>query len=433
VTAPRRSTITLGRGFPIVQTVEKQLEQIAPYPSLVSRAGGLRRAEPLVDALQIVVATDEPHLLIDALPRLEAVEEVLHLAGEGTTVVADGEQVEIICVAPDAYAMALLHHTGSSGHVAQLHVRAAELGLELTPASLVERARAARRPIESEADAYEALGLQYIPPELRHGHDEVRAAARHELPRLVERLDIRGDLHMHTTWSDGRDSIETMVRTARQLGYEYVAITDHSPNSGAARAMNQEQAAQQIVEIDHVRRLVPDITILHGAEVDILPDGGLDLPEALLERLDIVLASLHHAAGQDPEALTRRVLTAIEHPLVNVITHPANQIVGRREGYPLDFDRIFAAAADTGTFLEVDGAPLHLDLDGALARRAVAAGALLAVDSDCHRAEWLERQMGFGIATARRGWVPPEAVVNARGLDDLLRLLRRKRTRQVNG
>jgi DNA polymerase (family 10) len=432
VTAPRRS-ISLGRGSPIVETLEKQLEQIAPHPGLVSRAGGLRRAEPLVDALQIVVATDEPHLLIDALPRLEAVEEVLHLAGEGTTVVAGGEQVEIICVAPEAYAMGLLHHTGSPAHVAQLHARAAELGLELTPASLVDRARVARRPIEREADAYEALGLQYIPPELRHGHDEVRAAARHELPRLVERIDIRGDLHMHTTWSDGRDSIETMVRTARQLGYEYVAITDHSPNSGAARAMNEEQAAQQIVEIDQVRRLVPDITILHGAEVDILPDGRLDLPEALLERLDIVLASLHHAAGQDPETLTRRVLTAIEHPLVNVITHPANRIVGRRDGYPLDFDRIFAAAAGAGTFLEVDGAPLHLDLDGGLARRAVAAGALLAVDSDCHRAEWLERQMGFGIATARRGWVPPDAVVNARGLDDLLGLIRRKRTRRANG
>jgi DNA polymerase (family 10) len=206
-----------------------------------------------------------------------------------------------------------------------------------------------------------------------------------------------------------------------------VAITDHSERAAAARTVTRDQLARQREEIDRIRARFPQISILHGIEVEILPDGRLDFADAILEELDIVLASLHDPAGQDGPALTRRCLKAISHPLVNIITHPANRLVGRRGGYPLDYEAIYAAAVETGTALEIDGAPSHLDLDGEHARAAVAAGVTVAIDSDSHRARVLERQMQLGIGTARRGWVEARHVLNGRALSDVRAFVRDKR------
>ena len=217
---------------------------------------------------------------------------------------------------------------------------------------------------------------------------------------------------MHTQWSDGRDSTEAMVEMCVSLGYEYLAITDHSPHSRASRNLSADGVKRQAEEIAALRERFPQIAILHGCEVDILADGRLDFKERILEGLDIVLASLHEGGGDSPERLLRRYLAAMRHPMVTFITHPTNRLVPHRPGYDLDYDRLFAAAVETGTAVEIDGAPAHLDLDGALARRAIAAGALVVVNSDCHRAELLERQMRLGIQTARRGWVEPRHVLN---------------------
>jgi DNA polymerase (family 10) len=218
-----------------------------------------------------------------------------------------------------------------------------------------------------------------------------------------------------------------MVRTAAALGYDYVAITDHSEHSAASRTVTPDQLARQRDEIDRLRDSYPTIEILQGIEVDILPDGRLDCADAILERLDIVLASLHDSAGHSAEVLTRRCLEAMRHPLVNVITHPSNQMVGRRPGYPMDYEAIYAAAVETGTALEIDGAPGHLDLDAAHARAAAAAGVTLAIDSDSHRARALDRQMGFGVGTARRGWVGADCVLNTRPIADVRAFVTRKR------
>jgi DNA polymerase (family 10) len=232
---------------------------------------------------------------------------------------------------------------------------------------------------------------------------------------------------MHTVWSDGRDSIEAMVAQSAALGYEYLAITDHSTHSAALRNLSVEDVVRQADEIAAVRERYPQIAILHGAEVDILRDGRLDFPDRVLREFDIVLASLHDRATHSPDELLHRYAEAMAHPLVSIITHPMNRPGPGRPGYTLDVDHLFELAVETGTVLEVDGAPSHLDLEASLARRAVTAGVLLSVDSDAHRTEMLERHMTLALLTARRGWVQRPDVLNTRSLGDLQKLLAAKR------
>jgi DNA polymerase (family 10) len=327
-------------------------------------------------------------------------------------------QVGVRLEASENAGASLLYFTGSAAHFAGLQARASALGLRLTSTGLHD-ADGTRRPAATEDDIYAALGLPTIPAEIRHGDNEIAAALAGTLPALVTREDIRGDLHMHTMWSDGRDSVAAMVDMCRALGYEYIAITDHSPHSAASRNLTTDGVKKQAEEIAALRAQYPDIAILHGCEVDILPDGRLDFSDKILERFDIVLASLHEGAGHGPDKLLQRYTAAMNHPLVTIITHPTNRIVPHRPGYQLDYDRLFQIAIDTHTVVEVDGSPSHLDLDGALARRAAAAGCVLSIDSDCHRSEMLDRQMRLGIATARRGWVEARHVLNTRPLEQV--------------
>jgi DNA polymerase (family 10) len=220
-----------------------------------------------------------------------------------------------------------------------------------------------------------------------------------------------------------------MVSAGKQLGYDYIAITDHSEGAWSSRTLAADDVLKQRDEIARLRGHVHGIEILHGIEVDIMRDGSLDFADEILEGFDLVLASLHDAAGHDGTRLTERYLRAIRHPLVNVITHPANRSPALSSGYPLDFDRLFAEAAETGTAMEVDGAPRHLDMDGHLARRAASAGVLISVDSDCHRVEALNRQMRFGVGTARRGWLEPTHVLNTGSLSEVRAFVARKRVR----
>jgi DNA polymerase (family 10) len=329
---------------------------------------------------------------------------------------------------PEQAGAALVWHTGARAHVDQLQARASRLGFHFH-AGAVSRTDGAELICTSEDELYTRLELPYIAPELRSGNGEVSAAERGQLPRLISAEHIRGDLHMHSTWSDGRNTIADMVSASRQLGYEYVAITDHSERAWSSRTLGAGEVAKQREEIDALRARMRGIEILQGIEVDIMADGRLDFDDDLLAGFDIVLASLHEAGGDDEARLTERYLRAIRHPLVNVITHPANRAPGRSSGYRLDFERLFSAAAETGTAMEVDGAPGHLDMDGEIARQAAAAGVTIAIDSDCHRIDGLARQMQFGIGTARRGWVEPAHVLNTRPIEDVRAFVARKRGR----
>jgi DNA polymerase (family 10) len=419
--------IPLGRAITMIEPVLAEL-RATPGIDWAVPAGSLRRGQDTVGDVEIVAAAADPSAALENMSHLPDVARILHRSERRLYLWIDRVQLGMRFPAPSVAGAALLHLTGSYAHLNALRALGRARGGRLTSEGY-QAVEGGPVIAASEEEIYAAIGLPFIPPEIRDGETEVEAAANGTLPTLVSRGDVRGDLHMHSLWSDGRDSIEAMVAACRDLGYEYCAITDHSPHSAASRNLSIADVKRQAEEIATLREKYPDITILQGCEVDILADGRLDLPDRVLERLDIVLASLHERAGQSPDQLLQRYDAAMRHPLVTMITHPTNRVLPHRQGYDLDYDRLFQIAAETGTILEVDGAPVHLDLDGALARRAIAAGVMLAIDSDCHRAEYLDRQMHLGITTARRGWVEARHVVNTRPIAEIRELIARKRGR----
>lgn len=395
----------------------------------ISAVGSVRRFAPAVGdvtLLGIVPSKRHTHVLA-AFARLAPVTAVVSQEASSVTVETARGRITLYVAPPDDAGTAFVWHTGARGHVAHLQRRAERLGLRLAEARLTRDG--ARIACASEPEFYATLNLPYIAPELRSGDEEITAAEAGTLPRLVSEHHIRGDLHTHSSWSDGRNTIADMVSAARQLGYEYIAITDHSERAWSSRKLAAADVDRQREEIDRVRAAARGIEVLHGIEVDIMLDGSLDFDDETLGRFDIVLASLHDHGGHDGARLTERYLRAIRHPLVNVITHPTNRSPGLSDGYALEFDALWAASVDTGTAVEIDGAPGHLDLDGALARRAVAAGVTLAVDSDSHRVDAMARQMQFGVGTARRGWIEPRHVLNTRAVADVRAFIARKRAR----
>jgi DNA polymerase (family 10) len=404
--------LNLGRAWDTLEHVAETILAAAPQVTDLVPAGDARRFEPLVHGLVLVGSAADPAAALAAICAAPGIEDVLSRTARRALFLVHSVEIDLRIAAPDEYGTVLFAATGPAAHARALAGRRGRRGLS-----------------PREEDVYAQAGLAWIPPEIRTGTDEIAAAASGALPTLLEATDIRGDLHMHTTYSDGQDTLEAMVAASLALGYEYIAITDHSETAGASRTLHRDQVAQQRDEIARMRERYPQMAILHGVEVDILQNGRLDFDDALLEGFDIVLASLHDAARHDGAVLTRRCLQAIRHPLVNVITHPSNQLVGRRAGYALDYDAVYQAAAETGTALEVDGAPSHLDLDGEHARAAIAAGVTLTVDSDCHRAKALARQMRYGVGTARRGWVEARHVLNTRPLADVRAFIAAKRGR----
>lgn len=414
----------------LASSITREARRAGLAAEALTAVGSIRRFAPAVGdvALLGIVPEFRHKQVLGAFARLPVVLEVTAHTSSSVTVNTMRGMVTLHLAPGDQAGAALVWHTGARTHVAQLQARAEQLGLHLTNAA-VSRATGAPVSCPYEEDVYALLELPYIEPELRSGNGEIEAAARGALPRLVRESHIRGDLHTHSTWSDGRNTIADMVSAAKQLGYEYIAITDHSERAWSSRKLAVVDVGRQREEIDEIRSRVHGIEVLHGIEVDIMKDGSLDFDDEVLGGFDIVLASLHDSGGHDGSRLTERYLGAIRHPLVNVITHPANRAPGQSDGYDLDFDGLFAAAAETGTAMEIDGAPGHLDMDGVLARRAVAAGVTLVVDSDCHRVEGLARQMQFGVGTARRGWIEPQHVLNTRSVDDVRAFVARKRTR----
>ena len=422
--------IPLGRAHLLASSILRDLRASRVDTTEIIPVGSLRRCAPDVGDVSLFAPAGvaERDRLLRSFTRLPAATGILAHTDTGATIATERGQVTLHIAPRDRAGASLVWLTGSVGHVHALAGLAAERGLSFTGARLTD-GTGGDVACHNEEAFYALLDLPFIEPELRHGEEEVNAARAGRLPNLLTTFHIRGDLHMHSTWSDGRDTIEEMVRASVELGYEYVAITDHSQRAWSSRKLALEDIDDQRAEIEIVRRRFPQIRLLHGVEVDIMKDGTLDFDDGTLSGFDIVLASLHDSGGQRGDELTARYLDAFANPHVDIITHPANRTPAISPGYDVDFDRLFEAAVSTGTAMEIDGAPGHLDMDGALARRAADAGVTIVVDSDCHRAEWLRRQMRFGVGTARRGWIEPRHVLNTRSIDDVLAFVARQRAR----
>ena len=382
----------------------------------VQLAGSIRRCADSVKDIDIVAVTSDPAALTERLAALEEIEHVSSSSGAGARArTHSGVGVDLRIGSPAQLGSLLQHFTGSGAHNAALREAAVRRGLHVSEYGVLDDSEGSEPvPCATEQLLYERLGLAYIEPELREDRGELEAAAQAGgLPRPIELGDIRGDLHSHTIASDGRYTIEEMGRAARERGYEYLAITDHSASHGFGDAVSPEQLERQIELVAEADERLDGIQLLAGTEVNILPDGSLDYDDELLARLDWVIASVHTAFGAGEQAMTERMIAAIEHPLVRAIGHPTGRKIEGRAPYAIDLDAVFAAAARTGTMLEINGNPDRRDLSDVHARAAARAGVRIVIDSDAHRTGTLEN-MRWGIATARRAWLSAEQVANTR-------------------
>jgi DNA polymerase IV (family X) len=395
--------------------------------SSVEIAGSLRRKNPIVHNINLVAASREPGRLAEAFRSVTGV-----AAGEAqgpaeTSVrLPEGLAADLRIVSEEEFPAALLSFTGSPEHNSQIRERAKELGMELSERGLFRTEGSARIPCAGEAEVYGALGLAYIEPELREGTGEIEAALRAELPALVSERDLRGVIHLHTTESDGRDSLESMVAAARDAGYSYAAITDHSKTAGYAGGLDEERVLAQREEIRTMRRRFPGFRIFHGTEADILADGSIDYGDEFLRVFDLVVASVHSRFGLSREEQTARLVRAVGNPLVSVLGHPTGRLLLSREGIAVDIDAVIDAAADSGCALEINCSPQRLDLDWRHCSRAVAKGVPLSIDPDAHSVAELGL-VPLGVGIARKGWVTAAATLNARSADELVAWLERRR------
>jgi DNA polymerase (family X) len=423
-----QARVILSRGLEIAGELATALgERVDPGAEIVI-AGSLRRQADSIKDIDLVATTTAPAQLAAALATLEQIESVSSSGEAGARAMThSGIAVELRIGAPEWSGNLLQHLTGSGPHNAALRELSVRGGLHISEYGVLEDSTGATTTCATEEQVYALAGLSYIEPELREDRGELQAAREGTLPKLIELEDIRGDLHSHTHASDGHNTIEEMGAAARERGYQYLAITDHSASHGFGNDVSPQQLERQIELVAEANGRVPGIELLAGSEVNILPDGSLDYEDELLERLDWVVASVHTSFGIGEQAMTERMVTAIEHPLVDVIAHPTGRLIERRAPYAVDLEAIFAAAARTGTMLEINGNPDRRDLSDTAARAAAAAGAMIAIDSDAHRIRTLAN-MRWGVATARRAWLTAEQVANTRPLAKLRGLRKRARS-----
>lgn len=427
-TAQQRDQRTLlGSALVAAEGLIAALRGSAPMLSEVSYAGSLRRARQTIGDIDILVSADDRAGVIAAFTALPLVARVESAGVEKATVVLqNGLQVDLLVVSPRLWGTALQHFTGSKAHNIRFRALAQDRGFRFSEHGFVG-ADGSVLTCASEAEVYATLGLPWVPPELREDMGEFEAAFAGWLPELVEVGDLQGDLHMHSTWSDGKASIREMAQRARSRGYRYIAITDHSAYLGITNGLDGARLRQQAAEIAQINGefALDGFRILRGVEVDITPDGSLALPDEVLAELDVVVASPHVSLRQAPEAATERLLRAIRNPHVDIIGHPTGRLLQSRDGSDVDIEVIGRAAAEMGTLLEVNSGPERLDLEAGHVRRVLACGARVVVDSDSHHPDHLS-WIRLGVLTARRGWATPADVANTWDVEQVLSWIARR-------
>jgi DNA polymerase (family X) len=422
--APAR--FTLDRGLAVAEPLVAALRD-HPAAERVELAGSARRMVDSVRDLDVIATAGEPLALARAVGDLDLVASTRSAGEAGARVVTHaGLRVDLRIAAAEQFGNLLQHFTGSRQHNEALRRNAVRGGLHVSEYGILDDATGRTHRCATEAEVYARLGLEYVEPELRENRGELEAAAAGRLPRLIEEPDLRGDLHSHTVASDGRNTIEQMSVAARERGYEYLAVTDHSATMGFGNDVSPRQLERQIERVREVNRTMEGIELLAGTEVNVLPDGGLDYDDALLAELDWVIASVHSSFRISEAAMTERIVSAVEHPHVDAIGHLTGRMIGRRPGYAVDVERVIEAAVKTATMLEINANPNRRDMSDTHARAAAQAGALIVINSDAHGVESF-RVARYGIATARRAWLAPDDVANTRPWAEFSRLRKRAR------
>jgi DNA polymerase (family 10) len=410
--------------LPIAEEIERKLSAISEAERF-SRAGSLRRVRETVKDLDFIIATTNPAAVREHLLQFENVAEVI---ASGDTKVSLRLQyeyditVDFRLVQPQEYITTLHHFTGSKDHNVRMRQIAKAQNEKISEYGVENLETGEVRTFETEEAFFKHFGLPFIPPEVREDGKEIELIQ--EYGNLVELKDIKGDLHMHTTWSDGAFSIEEMVQACRVRGYQYLAITDHSQYLKVANGLTKERLLQQGEEIRRMNEKYPDITILRGIEMDILPDATLDFDDEVLEGLDFVIGAIHSSFSQDRETIMKRLRTAIENKHVTMIAHPTGRLIGRREGYDVDTDLLIQLAKETDTVLELNANPQRLDLSAELLKKAQDAGVKIAINTDAHTLDMLEH-LEIGVAAAKKGWIQKETVINTWETEKLLDFIRR--------
>ncbi len=413
----------LGRALPLAEDILRLVKSGSPVGRIMV-AGSIRRWKETVNDIDILSTSRQPEKVMDAFVRLPHVSRVLaHGPTKSSIIAEDGIQVDLRVVEEGSFGAALQYFTGSKQHNIKLREMAVRAGLKISEYGVFTASDEKKIGGKKEADIYQALGLPFIPPELREDTGEIEAAEQGTLPRLVEIRDIKGDLHVHTKWSDGSHDLDAVVEAARKRGYRYIAVTDHTKGLGIARGLDEARLAEEIKLIDETNGKLAGFTILKGTEVDIRSDGRLDLSDEALSALDIVVASIHSGFKQSREQITKRLLAAVRNPCVSVIAHPTGRMIGERDAYDVDMEAVLKEAARYGVAMEINAYPLRLDLNDAQTRLAKEYGVPVVVNTDMHVTDQYD-VMAYGVSVARRGWLEKKDVLNTLEYGQLIRKLK---------
>lgn len=418
--------ISIGLAYPIVERIIAELQR-NPHMKDIQAAGSLRRMKETVGDIDILVSGAKGAEIVKAFAKMRGVTQVL-AAGDtrGSVRVEEGVQVDVRVVCEDDFGSALQYFTGSKEHNIHLREIAKKKGFKINEYGIFKGDKKVGGRFEQEI--YRILGMDWIPPELRENRGEIEAAQKGMLPNLIKLSDIKGDLHNHSNWSDGTPTLEEMAVHAMKMGYQYLAVSDHSRSLHVANGLKEEELLEEIEAIDRLNKKFNGFTLLKASEVDIKADGTLDFPDKLLEKLDVVVASIHSGFKQGREKITERMVAAIHNHYVNIIAHPTGRLISKREGYEIDMDKVIGACSETGTALEINCCYDRLDLNDINCRKAKESGVMIAISTDAHHVDqmWM---MELGVGIARRGWVEKKNVINTLFIDKLKAFCLKKRGR----
>ncbi|MDN3509959.1 MAG: DNA polymerase/3'-5' exonuclease PolX [Candidatus Jettenia sp.] len=417
--------IPIGMAYPVVKGIIEVLKHHSQTKDIQS-AGSLRRMKETVGDIDILATGTRGEDIVKSFVTMRGVTQIL-AAGDtkGSVRVEEGVQVDLRVVREDEFGSALQYFTGSKEHNVRLREIAKKKGYKINEYGIFKDNK--RIGGSREEEIYKALGMDWIPPELRENKGEIEAAQEGKLPNLIKLSDIKGDLHNHSDWSDGNSTFEEMAKRAMDMGYKYLVVSDHSQSLHVANGLKEEELLEEIEEIDNLNKKLKGFTLLKATEVDIMADGSIDFPDKLLEKLDVVIASIHSGFKQEKKRITERMIAAIRNPYVNIIAHPTGRLIGKREGYEVDLDKVMEACVETGTALELNCYYDRLDLNDSNCRKAKEIGVMIAINTDAHHVDqmWM---IELGVGIARRGWLEAKNVINTFLLHDLKAFCKKKRT-----